>query len=78
MLNAKNQFGVGQIGQSKCKIEAQVKKNLSVALMDDLMLAFLANRIRYEAQSENKAWRNSHRINNAMPWFEKRHLPKLR
>ncbi len=45
VLNAKNQFGVRQIGQSKREIEAQVKKYLGAALMDDLMLAFLANRI---------------------------------
>jgi len=41
MLDAKNQFGVGRICQSKRKVEAQVKKNLGAALMDKLMLSLL-------------------------------------
>ena len=55
MLDAKNQFGVGRMSQSKRKVKAQVKKDPGAALMDDLMLGFLTYWIRYGAQSEHKA-----------------------
>ena len=45
VLNAKNQFSIRQFGQSERKVEAQIKKHLGAPLVDDLMLAFLANRI---------------------------------
>ena len=59
MLDAKNQFGVGRMSQSKRKVKAQVKKDPGAALMDDLMLGFLTYWIRYGAQPEHEARRNA-------------------
>ena len=72
MLDTKNQFGVGRICQSKRKVEAQIKKNLGAALMDDLMFSFLTYGIRYGAQSEHKARRDSDSIEHRDTLVSKR------